>query len=61
LPKIEDKAKLVEELASGKNRLHAKAMSRSVAGMCAVDEYRQNKNSCVKQYPNYSCPRRTRF
>jgi hypothetical protein len=43
LPKIDDKAKLVEELASGRNRLHANAMSRSVADMCAVDEYRENK------------------
>jgi hypothetical protein len=61
LPKIDDKAKLVEELASGRNRLHANAMSRSVADMCAVDEYRENKNSGVKPYPNYSCPRRTSF
>jgi hypothetical protein len=27
LPKIDDKAKLVEELASGRNRLHDNAMS----------------------------------
>jgi hypothetical protein len=43
LPKIDDKAKLVEELTSGGNRLHANAMSRSVAGMCAVDMYHENK------------------
>jgi hypothetical protein len=45
LPKIDDEAKLVEELASGRNRLHVNAMSRSVTDMCAVDEYGENKSS----------------
>mmetsp|Transcript_10560 Transcript_10560/g.19346 ORF Transcript_10560/g.19346 Transcript_10560/m.19346 type:complete len:795 (-) Transcript_10560:63-2447(-) len=43
LPKIDDKAKLVEELVSGGNRLRGNAMGRSVMDACAVDQYRENR------------------
>jgi hypothetical protein len=45
LPRIDDKAKLVEELSSGGNRLGGTAMGRSVAEICLVDEYRDSKKS----------------
>lgn len=45
LPKIGDKAKLVEELANGGNRLSGNAMGRSVAEVCLVDEYRDDSKN----------------
>jgi hypothetical protein len=56
LPKIDDKAKLVEELESGGNWLHANAMSQRVADMCcAVNKYHvRTKNNGIKPFPN--CP-----
>jgi hypothetical protein len=43
LPRIDDKAKLVEELVSGGNRLRGNAMGRSVIDACLVDEYEENR------------------
>jgi hypothetical protein len=45
LPRIDDKAKLVEELSTGGNRLGGTAMGRSVVEACLVDEYRDSKKS----------------
>merc|ERR1712113_127861 len=43
LPKIDDKAELVEELVNGGNRLRGNAMGRSVIEWCAVEMYKENK------------------
>jgi hypothetical protein len=43
LPKIDDKAKLVEELASAGNRLNGTAMGRSVVEVCFVEEFIENR------------------
>ncbi len=43
LPKIDDKAKLVEELVAGGNRLNGNAMGRSVAEECLVKVYGENR------------------
>jgi hypothetical protein len=45
LPRIDDKAKLVEELSTGGNRLGGTAMGRSVVETCLVDEYQDSKKS----------------
>ena len=45
LPRIDDKAKLVEELSTGGNRLGGTAMGRSVAELCLVEEYQDSKKS----------------
>ena len=43
LPRIDDKAKLVEELLEGGNRLRGNTMGRSVIEACAVDVYDENR------------------
>lgn len=43
LPKIDDKAKLVEELWNGGNRLRGNAMGRSVIDACLIDAYDENR------------------
>jgi hypothetical protein len=43
LPKMDDKAKLVEELAKGGNRLQGNAMGRSVSEECMVQLYIENR------------------
>ncbi|VEU44776.1 unnamed protein product [Pseudo-nitzschia multistriata] len=43
LPKIDDKARLVEELVAGGNRLHGNPMGRSVVDSCLVDAYAENR------------------
>jgi hypothetical protein len=43
LPRIDDKAKLVEELVSGGNRLRGNTMGRSVMDACLVDAYEENR------------------
>ena len=43
LPKIDDKAKLVEELVGGGNRMNGNVMGRSVVGACFVEQYRDNR------------------
>lgn len=43
LPKIDDKAKLVEELVLGGNRLNGNTMGRSVVEACLVNEYNENR------------------
>ena len=49
LPRIDDKAKLLEELVSAGNRLNGNAMGRSVAEHCDVCEYRADKKSWRKK------------
>jgi hypothetical protein len=49
LPRIDDKAKLLEELVSGGNRLIGNTMGRSVAEACSVDEYRENPKQWRKE------------
>jgi hypothetical protein len=48
LPKIDDKAKLVEELVDGGNRLNGNAMGRSVAEECLVHIYSENRKEWRK-------------
>jgi hypothetical protein len=48
LPRIDDRAKLVEELAGGGNRLSGNAMGRSVIAACLVEEYREDKKNWRK-------------
>lgn len=48
LPKIDDKAKLVEELVAGGNRLNGNAMGRSVAEECMVHIYGENRKEWRK-------------
>uniref|UniRef100_A0A7S4ASM3 Pumilio domain-containing protein NOP9 n=1 Tax=Pseudo-nitzschia australis TaxID=44445 RepID=A0A7S4ASM3_9STRA len=43
LPRIDDKAKLVEELVDGGNRLRGNTMGRSVIDSCLVDAYEENR------------------
>ncbi len=43
LPRIDDKAKLVEELYDGGNRLRGNAMGRSVIDACLIDAYDENR------------------
>jgi hypothetical protein len=43
LPRIDDKAKLVEELVDGGNRLRGNTMGRSVLDSCLVDAYEENR------------------
>jgi hypothetical protein len=43
LPRIDDKAKLVEELVNGGNRLRGNSMGRSVIEACLVDSYEENR------------------
>jgi nucleolar protein 9 len=43
LPKVDDKAKLVDELAQAGNRLNGTAMGRSVIAACGVDGYLENR------------------
>ncbi len=43
LPKIDDKAKLVEELYDAGNRLRGNAMGRSVIDACLIDAYDENR------------------
>jgi nucleolar protein 9 len=49
LPRIDDKAKLMEELVSGGNRLIGNTMGRTVVEACSVDEYRENPKQWRKQ------------
>jgi len=48
LPKIDDKAKLVEELVDGGNRLNGNAMGRAVSEECQVEQYRENRKDWRK-------------
>lgn len=48
LPKIEDKIKLVEELAGGGNRLNGNAMGRSISAECMVELYNENRKEWRK-------------
>jgi nucleolar protein 9 len=48
LPRIDDKAKLVEELANGGNRLTGNTMGRSVVEACFVNEYQENQKEWRK-------------
>lgn len=48
LPKMDDKAKLVEELVAGGNRLNGNAMGRSVAEECLVKVYSENRKEWRK-------------
>lgn len=48
LPKIDDKAKLVEELESGGNRMSGNSMGRNVVETCFVDVYRENRKEWRK-------------
>ena len=43
LPRIDDKAKLVEELYDAGNRLRGNAMGRSVIDACLIDAYDENR------------------
>lgn len=43
LPKIDDKAKLVEELYNAGNRLRGNAMGRSIIDACLIDAYDENR------------------
>jgi Pumilio-family RNA binding repeat len=43
LPKVDDKAKLVDELYNGGNRLRGNAMGRTVIETCQVDLYGENR------------------
>ena len=43
LPRIDDKAKLVEELHGGGNRLRGNAMGRSVIDACLIDAFDENR------------------
>lgn len=43
LPRIDDKAKLVEELVDAGNRLRGNTMGRSVIDSCLVDAYEENR------------------
>lgn len=49
LPRIDDKAKLMEELVNGGNRLTGNTMGRTVAEACSVDEYRENPKQWRKK------------
>jgi hypothetical protein len=48
LPKMDDKAQLVEELVDGGNRLIGNAMGRSVAEECMVHIYSENRKEWRK-------------
>ena len=48
LPKLDDKAKLAEELANGGNRLHGNPMGRSVSEECLVPLYVENRKEWRK-------------
>ena len=48
LPKLDDKAKLAEELAKGGNRLQGNAMGRSVSEECLVQLYVENRKEWRK-------------
>lgn len=48
LPKMDDKAKLVEELVAGGNRLNGNSMGRSVAQECLVQIYSENRKEWRK-------------
>ena len=43
LPKIDDKAKLVEELVDGGNRLRGNSMGRSVMDACLIEDYKESR------------------
>lgn len=49
LPKIDDKAKLVDELYNGGNRLRGNAMGRSVTEACHVELYGENRAAWRKK------------
>lgn len=49
LPRIDDKSKLVDELARGGNRMNGNTMGRSVVEFCSVNEYKENPKSWRKK------------